>query len=208
MQMPNQPDISKYCDQMQEIKLRISAIDFLIDGSGGALSQRVTIESVYPQFRKILELIAMASLVANKASIEKIHHGIENFWNADLILKDLGKINPYFYPKPVQVKPHAEPHIKGEFVDREMDYLTRDEFVRLYKICGKVMHADNPLGQKANYAALQSQISKWRQKLVNLLNNHTIRLVGDVNLYVINMQEDRDEKVHGYTFAPTSPQKM
>ncbi len=203
--MPNQPDISKYCDQMEEIKLRISAVDFLIGGSTVALYQRITIESVYLQFRKILELIAMASLVANKESMERIHNGIEKFWNADLILKDLGKINPDFYPKPVFEKPHADSRVKHELVEGQSDYLTREEFVRLYKICGKVMHADNPLGRKANYSTLQSQMPSWKQKLVNLLSNHTTRLVGNLNMYVIHMQEDRDEKVHGYTCTPAVP---
>lgn len=37
-------------------------------------------------------------------------------------------------------------------------------------------------------------------KIVNLLNAHLIRLVNDNIIYVIHMQKDREDKVHGYIF--------
>lgn len=37
-------------------------------------------------------------------------------------------------------------------------------------------------------------------KIVNLLNAPLIRLVNDNIIYVIHMQKDREDKVHGYIF--------
>jgi len=62
------PDIVKYCDLMEEIKRRTAVIDFFLVGDGHALYQPPTIESVGLQSRKVLELIAFGSLVANKES--------------------------------------------------------------------------------------------------------------------------------------------
>lgn len=37
-------------------------------------------------------------------------------------------------------------------------------------------------------------------RIVNLLKAHLIRLVNDNIIYVIHMQKDREDKVHGYIF--------
>ena len=57
----SEPDIQKYCDLMEEIKRRTSVIDFFLSGSGHALFQPITLESMGLQLRKILELIAFGS---------------------------------------------------------------------------------------------------------------------------------------------------
>ena len=41
------------------------------------------------------------------------------------------------------------------------------------------------------------------KKIMNLLNNHKIRLANDEIMYLIHMKEERDGKVHGYTFVPS-----
>ena len=66
------PDIVLYCDLMEEIKRRMSVIDFYLSGGGHALFEPTTIESIGLQLRKILELIAMASLVTNKKEYSKL----------------------------------------------------------------------------------------------------------------------------------------
>ncbi len=186
---------------MEEIKRRVNVINFLYSGSGHNLYEPTTIESIYLQFRKILELIAMGSLIANKKIMTKARDGIEKSWNAELILKDIGRLNPDFYPKPITENKSSDPKVVSNWEDRNDDFLTKKEFVRLYKRSGAIMHADNPLGKKTNYSAYKSQIPSWRDKIMNLLNTHQIRLVNDTNIYLIHMKEDRDDKVHGYTFG-------
>ena len=123
-------------------------------------------------------------------------------WNAELILKDIERINPQFYPKPRVETPSSNPGVKAHWGDREMDYLTRKDFVKLYKRCGSLMHADNPYGKQSNYPAYKAQMAMWRQKIVNLLTVHTVQLVRDRNVYLMHMQEAQDGLVHGYTFTP------
>ena len=48
---------SKYASQMEEIKLRTNVIFFMESREGHALYLATTVESIYLQFRKILELI-------------------------------------------------------------------------------------------------------------------------------------------------------
>ena len=199
----NESDISKYCDLMEEVKKRLKVIDALHSNNGRNLYEATAIESIYLQFRKVLELIAMGSLVANKKVMAEAYENIEKSWNAEYILKDIGRLNPLFYPKPIIENSSSSPKVVSNWEDRDDDYLTQKEFVRLYKRAGAIAHADNPLGKKTNYASYKSKIPVWRQKIMSLLNSHQIRLVGDENIYLIHMKEDRDDKVHGYTFAPT-----
>ena len=56
----------KYIAQMEEIKRRVESIEKIVEVSTGQLYLPVVTESVYLQFRKILELIAMSSLMESK----------------------------------------------------------------------------------------------------------------------------------------------
>ncbi len=187
---------------MEEIKRRTSVIDFFLVGGGHALYEPTTMESIALQIRKILELIAMASLVANKHEYEKVYSNFATAWNAEYLLKDLERVNTDFYPKPVVEKPSDDPRVKNQLVDRNNDYLTKKEFIKIYKKCGAIMHASNPMGRKIDYKYYKSNLSNWRQKIINLLNNHQIRLIGHSGFYLIHMKEDRDDEVHFYDFEP------
>ena len=91
-----EPDIIKYCNLMEEIKKRTAVIDVFLSGSKHALFKATTIESTCLQLRKILELIAMGSLVANKKAFSKVYENFSKCWNAEYIFKDIGRINTEF----------------------------------------------------------------------------------------------------------------
>src|SRR5579862_5091556 len=96
-----QQDIIKYCNVMEEIKHRTAVINAFGSGGAVALYPATTIESVYLQFRKILELVALGSLVANKTEFSKVYAGFAKYWNAQYLVKDIERINPDFYPRPI-----------------------------------------------------------------------------------------------------------
>ncbi len=194
------PDIVKYCDIMEEVKRRISVIDFFLNGGGHALFEPTTLESIGLQVRKILELIAMASLVANKKEYTKVYSNFSKTWNAEYLIKDLARVNPDFYPKPIIEAPSEEAGVKNHLVERVGDILTQKEFIKVYKKCGAILHANNPIGRKISYEYYKQNIPEWRLRIINLLNNHQIKLVNEIGFYLIHMKEDRDEKVHFYTF--------
>ena len=98
------PDVAKYCDCMEEIKRRTNVINGFLRGELSTSYKMTNIESVYLQFRKVLELIALASLVANKDEYAKQQAKFVQHWHAGRILDDLTQVNPQFYPVPgVQV---------------------------------------------------------------------------------------------------------
>ncbi|MFH1217773.1 MAG: hypothetical protein V1706_14860 [Pseudomonadota bacterium] len=183
------PDnIQKYISLMAEIKRRTLVVDSFTQGKTHSVYKATTVETIYLQFRKILELIAMGSLVANKKEFSKIHTKFSNYWNAEKIINDIEKLNSNFYPTPIKQNPCEEPEIKSRFEKiPDSKHLTKSDFVSLYKKCGAILHAENPYGKKIDYDSYNSMAVVWRQKIRNLLNAHEIRLINDENLYLIQM---------------------
>lgn len=94
----------KYIAQMDEIKRRVESIEKIVEVSAGQLFLPVVTESIYLQFRKILELIAMSSLVANREAMEEMGRSLGKLgsrWNGHEILRLVEAINPDFYPAPI-----------------------------------------------------------------------------------------------------------
>lgn len=195
-------DIAKYCGLMEEIKLRISVIDFFIGGKGHALYVPPTLESACLQLRKILELVAFGSLVANKDAYTAVYAKASKKWDASNLLKELEQINTDFYPVPIIEMPSDIPGTVTKHKKREGDFLTKSDFAEVYGRCGVMAHAANPFGKGIDYARYQQELPFWRNKVVNLLSIHEIRLVNTPGLYLIHMLENQDNKVHGYKFEP------
>jgi hypothetical protein len=121
-----EPDIGKYCYQMEEIKLRINVVSSFLYGQSSAVYAPATVECVCLQIRKILELIAFASLIANKEACTKVFAKVSKAWNAGELLKELERVNPDFYPVPVIEVASNEPGVKTDLRKRnEAEYLTK-----------------------------------------------------------------------------------
>jgi len=149
--------VQKYCGLMAEIKKRTAVIDAFTDGIVHAVYKATTIESIYLQFRKVLELIALGSLVANKDVFSAVYQDFAKYWNAELLVKDID------------------------------DFLTKEDLIKLYQKCGAIMHSGNPYGSQVDFAYYERNISHWRERIVNLLNSHLVTLVDDPNVYLIQM---------------------
>ena len=194
-------NIEQYCSVMEEVKKRDLVIRAFLSNRSRTLYKATTLECICLQFRKILELIALGSLVVNKHEFSKYHSDFHRYWHGGRILNDLERINAEFYPRPIKETPHAGPNIKSDWTDIKTGYLTKRMFINVYEKCGKILHADNPFGSRTDYSYYEKQAPEWLEKTIRLLNSHIIRLSNDKNLYLIHMKEGRDEAVHAYTFA-------
>lgn len=195
-------DIQKYISVMKEIKLRIEVINLFLSGRLNAHYEPPTIESIGLQFRKIFELVAFGSLAANRREYSSIYSDFEKHWEAARLVKNLRKFNPNFYPRPVVEVPSDDPRAVHALNNRGPDYLTEDELVQAHGRCGALMHAANPFATPIDYSFFQRSFPIWLTRLMNLLNNHQIHLLGDPGFYLIHMKEERDDEVHWYRFQP------
>ena len=198
--IPSNDDITKYCDCMEEIKRRTQAINAILDGSSTTAYSGTNVEFMCLQLRKILELIALASITANKEEYARQHAKFAKQWNAKRILQDLENVNPCFYPQPgIQIVDETTGKVV-EVKDREGDYLTKEDFAEVYNRCSEVIHAANPYGTQADYSEPERLVPKWEQLVINLLNHHQIQLIDSDHMLWVLMQSKDDGRVHAWVF--------
>lgn len=196
MKFEDPEDIQKYIWCMTEIKLRIEVAENILNESNSTGQLPTDIECVALQFRKTLELIALASMCANKEVYSEKRENFYKDWNGKRILDDLEKVNPDFYPQPTkQILDEKTGRVfKTEEIKEE--YLTKDLYVELYNKCSELLHSNNPYSDSPDLDKLKAEFPKWKDKIVNLLNHHQIQLVNsDKQLWVIMKSKD-DENVH------------
>jgi hypothetical protein len=121
--------IEIYADYMTGVRMRVEPIKTTM--AIAATSECAKAEMVFLQFRKALELIAFASLAANKETYAKASTKFVEKWRAQQILEKIGKINPDFWPMALNEPKETAPDHK-HFSRPEGGFLTQEEFVMLY----------------------------------------------------------------------------
>ncbi len=190
-----------YADCMEEIKRRTAIIDGFLNGALTAHYLQATAECIGLQLRKILELIALASLVANQAEYRKHRKHFHRDWNGKRILDTLQLANPRFYPVPTrQIRdPRTNKVIETKKV--KSGFLKKNDYVRLYDTCSAILHARNPFSRdRQDACSFFDNAAAWLEKIRILLNHHQIQLLdSDKQLWVL-MEAESDGKVHVYEF--------
>ena len=177
-----------YGDCLYEIKRRIDVIVDHINKKTVEKYLIIEVETVCLQFRKILEKIALMSLVANKELYAKENDKFAKHYHAERIFNDLEKINPDFYPVPIKrIKVQEDNY---EIVENDNGSLTKDEFIKIYEKCGGILHAQNPFSTQKNLHEIKECFSEWLNKICCLISHHKITLGGG-KLLVIGLLETK-----------------
>lgn len=161
-----------YRDLMEEARMRIEGLEYLLSGTHGFGPGYVT-EFGYLQLRFLAEIIAIASLVAH-GDIPDIA-GLRNQSEADLIVKKITHHHPDFYPSPVRRERMGDGHV--HLHDGPSDYLKKEELVQLVHIAGGKLHKGklkNILRKNSSVQHKFPDIEQWLRKIINLLREHRI----------------------------------
>jgi hypothetical protein len=184
----------------RKLKKRTHAITTILNKKYTTAFPATNIEFSCLQIRKILELIALASIAANKTEYAEQYQKFSSHWNAKRILEDIEKINPQFYPVPgKQIIDHNTGKVlKIELI--ESGFLTKEEFPYVYDKCSEIIHSSNPYGASVNLDEFDNLIPEWNAKIIKLLNHHQIQLIdSDLQLWVLMNSKDTG-KVHTFIF--------
>ena len=195
--------LQTYLWLMEMIRFRYIAITEILVGEKYKTPYAATqIEFCVLQIRKILETIALGSLVANSDLYRTHYSNIERMWNGKLILQDMERVNPLFYPKAVVVKDNGEK--LPEFVEKTTGALTKEEYIDIYNKCGKLLHADSPFEDEKKidlaYKEYKRDIPIWCEKIMELLQPHLIYLVDGKTMFYIVMKTKEDDSPSGNIF--------
>lgn len=180
----------KYLSCMEEIKKRNRVIQGIIQKEWHAGFLASTAECLALQFRKTLELIALASLVANREKYAEQRENFRRDWNADRIMTVLEKVNPKFYPEPSSPEPSASDSIADYELKPLSMYLTKDDYKILLDKCGDLLHATNPYDSKeTEYKQFIDEAPVWLIKIMALLNHHHIYPLDAHLMFIVQMAE-------------------
>lgn len=182
-------ELNLYYDCLFEIKKRIEVVADHINKKTNEKYVIVEVETICLQFRKILEIIMLISLVANKEAYAKQNENFSKHYHAKRIMRDLERINPDFYPVPIERIGNENEY--DELHPIENGSLTKAELIHMYEICGGMMHAQNPFSEGKQIEEIQRKFPEWLTKICKLLNHHQITLVGG-KLMVVALMERKD----------------
>lgn len=184
--------VDLYAEAMEEIKFRTEQARSALKKEIPFARADIQTEFVCLQIRKILELIAFSSLVANKEKYAEAYTDYANHWKAVKILKKISEINPEFYPRPTEIKKEKDVinlNSKKALENGEDTALTISEFEKLFDDCGIYLHVPEPFKVKPE-KILSFTPDQWIKKIVLLLQNHTIYLVDDNRKWFVRMNGD------------------
>lgn len=166
--------LNLYNGLMDEAKIRLSYLDSALSGRTG-LPDRAVHEFSFLQLRYLCELIALSCLTAH-GDIAGTSRLREEF-AAGLIVTELGKLHPDFYPRPLKgVKTGPKSY---HFAASTTDFLTKADLVCLNGKCGEHLHrgkAKKLFGKNSSLPTNFPEIVSYKHKIEKLLFLHHMSL--------------------------------
>jgi hypothetical protein len=135
----------------------------------------VSTETIFLQMRKVCELIAFGSLIANRDLYAQHHAEFAKDWRLKRMVERLKKINPAFFPVPTAAPVQTAPghfHL-GASVALSV---TEDELVTLYDTCGRILHTRNPFSTDPVTHNIGYSVDEWLARLEGLMRHASRRL--------------------------------
>jgi hypothetical protein len=202
-----------YADLLGEAKVRISAIEAILNRQL-VLPSPIAHEFCFLQLRFLCEIIALGCLVLHgdikaEASAKALREGkIKKAWSAQLIIEELSKLHPSFYPFPTtQLKLPGGPNFHLTPLKPD-DYLSKDDLVRLWNHCGDHLHRGSL--KKLLKARMPTQfnfpdVSGWLTKIGALLSFHVVPLFEPGTLLLCILRNRDDNEAVQVAFAAANP---
>lgn len=203
----DQEAATTYCTLMAEVKGRLAVLHAVHSKTYELGNDLARMEFCALLVRKSLEQVALASLVSNREAFCAAYDQFETCWNAKLILADVERVNPKFYPQPVETLASPEPPAKFHLKGLTDGFLTRNEFVNVYEKVASLLHAPNPYGRTPDLAFFDKNVPLWGAQIARLLDKHLFVLAGSSSVFFVQMHED-DGRVHHYTLNAATAEDL
>lgn len=163
-------DGARYCVALSEMRVRLESI--------GQLLTQETITHFDTDLsalhvRKVLELIVMSSLAANRREIAAIASA---FASKDVgeVRKLARRVNPLYWPQPVRLKRAGMSVISDEPLEGA---LREEDWGRAYGYVSGLLHVRNPYDKPLDRTRAPEALVQLRNELVRLLDYHVVHLI-------------------------------
>ena len=206
--------IRKYCILLEEIKLRINSVMEIIDERKNKeqnlnmeemIQFHMKTEFICLQIRKILELIIFGTMVANQEVYKKTYSDFKNHWNVKKIMRKIEIINKNYYPIAMSFG-DSKLNDDGINYTHELnvlntEFLTKEEFIKLYDKCSEIIHSPNPF-QNNHLINFEKTLEDWMYKIVSLIYIHQIKLVNSKHTWLITLTYPPNGKINVQLLDP------
>ncbi|KFN49509.1 hypothetical protein P873_10165 [Arenimonas composti TR7-09 = DSM 18010] len=147
------------------------------------------LECVALSIRKCIELVAIASIAANRADYEKVREGFASDWNARLIFRDIERLNPDFFPGPFEFEDETTMRYPS------YDCLTKEGAITTYEQASRFLHARNWYAAAIDVESELRALNRKALLLQSLLRSFEVRLLPSNFLYFVLLNFDNDDGV-------------
>ncbi|RYD88409.1 MAG: hypothetical protein EOP50_19150 [Sphingobacteriales bacterium] len=145
------------------------------------------VENCCLQIRKSIEVLAFASLVANKQAYASIDAKFHKEWNSMELMRRLNKLNPDFFPTAVEFEPNPTYPASRQAKPDSGKALTREDAVKIYSKCSEVIHSRNPFNTPVDITYYYEAIANWVEKIDELIAGHMVTLTGTSNRWLFQL---------------------
>jgi hypothetical protein len=192
---------------MEEIKRRQLAIDEILHDQKSTSYKYTNVEFVALQFRKIFELVILATLASHQQFFDGLTRKLAKEWQVSKIIAIVEKRNRGFYPEPIDRIRTDKEGVKDEWKPITSGFLTLDELIESHGKIGTLVHANNPYREEKSLTEIEALFPIWRERLIRLLNNHLVRFPDDATVLYVGMQSVETGSVHTALFKKQTIQK-
>jgi hypothetical protein len=200
MPAPHEDEIQLYGSVLNSIKMRLARVPPLLTfplSNGKATIDRHQLEYAALQLRMAIESIALASLVANRRDLEAASIAFHRK-GADAAGKVVKKLNPNYWPRPINVIPATTPGESWRLEPITNGFLQECEWRSQWGYLSSLLHAKNPFTSKPDKVdkswalATAKRLGGIHDCVLRLMSYHQVTLV-DQNVVLtalLNAKED------------------
>lgn len=164
-----------YIACMKEIVERINYIKEYLENINNLKNKSLALESICLQYRKIFELIAISTIVANQRQFTLQNKKLLKEWHPETIIKGIKKINPHYFPIPV-INETIYGVVLCRFKKIDSTSLSESELISAWKSCSNHLHTRSPFDKKLDEHSILNNFQTWWDKIQGLLYTHSVRL--------------------------------
>ena len=141
------------------------------------------------QFRKIIELLLVSTLIANKEEYEKQSIEFEKNWNLDKKFKEINSINPDFFPMGISIINSATLEQANDIIWYKRNpkgLFKKKDFKKAHKFASGYLHVQNPFNPvplTGHVDGFYHDLIDYLNRIINLLEKHIITLCNRDYLY-------------------------
>lgn len=188
-------EINKYTECMIEIKQRLLFLKERLALGSSNERKLFDTEIICYQFRAIIELILLSSLVAHKKYYMQKLRQITGLYKIEVIINTLADKNPKFYPTAInepKVNKDGQ-NIAMQMVYKETPFLTLEDAKLVYRDCSEYLHSKNPFAAPKNYQ-VWAKFTEWYNKITALLHWHILNMFNVEKGFMVNLDFQATEK--------------